>query len=210
MTHLTTLEELRTLDLSVEIIQRLGVDTDDKILAVDGIIGPKTSGATYLHPECDLHPLVAVAMAELLAGAEEIGGNNRGKWVAKYYRRKDDGRNHGAWCAAFVSWCLGEEYGGDAPYSWGARRLVNAVQKEGQKVALEDVQEGDVIGWKRESKATNYAGHVGIVAHVTNEHIYTIEGNNGPKGRVRVWRYNRENPARGATGPLWGIGRLGA
>ena len=205
--NLTNYDTLAELGLDVQTIQRLGVDADGKILAVDGIVGPKTRGGTYLNPFAIERPLVEVAKDELLAGAEEIGGNNRGEWVAKYYKRDDASRYHGAWCAAFVGWCLQQAYGEEAPYKWGARRLVDAVELAGEEVALEDAQPGDVIGWKRDSSTTPYAGHVGIIAAVDCEHIYTIEGNSGPKGRVRVWRYPKDDPSRGATGELWGIGR---
>lgn len=209
MSSTTDFHRLADTGWSITQIQRLGVDARGKTLTVDGIVGPKTLGGTYLDPATVEHELVQVALKELLAGAREQGGNNAGEWVAKYVRKPHvERRKYGAWCAAFVSWCLREAYGAGTPYILGARRLVNRLRKAYTPVALEDIQVGDVIAWKRTSRTTQYAGHVGIVAHVDDEIIMTIEGNSGPRGAVRVWAYDRHDPSRGATGPLWGIGRL--
>ncbi len=53
-----------------------------------------------------------VAIDEILAGAGEIGGNNKGKFVKKYLQ--PTGLPEGnSWCAAFVSWCFLQASGGD-------------------------------------------------------------------------------------------------
>lgn len=187
--------------LPLETIQRLGVDAQGRILVVDGVLGPKTKGASYLEPESVEHPLVSCALGELVLGAEEEGGNNLGQWVRKYMGKDWVG---GPWCAGFVSWCLDQTYD-DPPYIRGARRLANEVAEEGEQVGVRFIQPGDIISWKR-SSGGSYAGHIGIVCAVTCDHVYSIEGNAGPKGAVRVWRYALPDLERSGD-PIWKIAR---
>jgi len=189
--------------LPVDIVQRFGVEKHGTPLRTDGIVGPKTKSAEYVDPANQAHPLVAYAVGEAVAGAREYG-HNEGPWVVKYMG--SEAWEGGSWCAGFVSWCLNTIYG-DTPYIRGARRLVDALAKQGQRVQPEDIAPGDVIGWERESTTTAYAGHVGIVCEVTDTHVYTIEGNVGPRGEVRVFRYSRSENLRRGDQPVWGIAR---
>ena len=179
--------------LPVRIIQRLGVDAEGAALVVDGVAGERTRGARYLNPQGPHIGGVSAAIAELLAGAEEmpvlIEGRelrgNRGPWVSKYYLRAlNDLRDHGAWCAAFVGWCLQQDLGDGAPYSWSARRLLARCQDQSQAPRL-----GAVVCWERAS-AGPYNGHVGIVAHIEDDGtIWAIEGNTSVRGAVRAYRW---------------------
>lgn len=204
MSRIITHDELAEFhpSLPVAIQQRFGVEPNGEPLATDGIIGPKTKGAEYLDPTSIEHPLVACAVGEAVAGAREFG-HNEGEWVIKYMgHERWEG---GSWCAGFVSWCLDQVYG-DTPYIRGARRLVDAMIEEKGRVAISQIEAGDVLAWERESSVTNYAGHIGIVSHVSDEYVYTIEGNATPEGRVRVFRYEFPGLER-AGQPVWGVGR---
>ena len=194
-------DQIRRTGLPVALQQRLGVEPNGKPLAVDGIVGPRTRGATYLDPaELErTHPLVACALEELLAGAQEEGGNNRGADPKKYMRGV---LYPGAWCAAFVSWCLRKAYGEHTPYIRGARRLGLAVAEHSELGQLDahELEPGDLIVWNRDGPdpgrdpSDDWSGHVAIVAHVDCDHVWTLDGNRGPRGRVRVFRHDRANP----------------
>lgn len=197
-----TYEQIAQLDLPTRIVQRLGVDAQGRPLALDGQVGPLTRAGRYLSPMGPHVAGVRAAMAELLAGAEEVGGNNRGPWVAKYYGRPDEpDRNHGPWCAAFAGWCLQADLGPDAPYSWSARRLLAACAER-----IDEPELGAVPCWERAS-AGPYNGHVGIIAHIEDDGaIWVIEGNaNAPRGAVRVYRW--APPYTRAVDRLIGFGR---
>ncbi|PSK93420.1 CHAP domain-containing protein [Taibaiella chishuiensis] len=124
------------------------------------------------------------AIGELKAGAGEIGGNNRGKWVKKYL--DPTGLKEGnAWCAAFLSWCFLQAAGGDKSkmpfrYTAGARDLFNQLKNKG--LAIKDSgpayvpQPGDIVAWWRVSLASGL-GHIAIVHHFEDGFLYTIEGN---------------------------------
>lgn len=125
---------------------------------------------------------LAIAIAELEAGAKEIGGNNRGKWVRKYF--KETGLPEGnPWCAAFASWCLFSACGEDKskmplPYLAGARNIFRAGRDKGWNVT--DPKPGDLIIWWRESLHSG-KGHIGYVEAVKDGFVYTVEGNKTPK-----------------------------
>ncbi len=189
-----TYKEIIQYTLPLAIIQRLGVDERGRPLTLDGVLGPKTMGATFLDPRGKYPPVVMAALGELLDGAQEQHGNNSGPYVAKYNLDRDplESESYGAWCAAFAGWCL-RYTDPRAPYSRGARRLVSRLES----VFLKDVAPGDLISWERQSAGNAWSGHVGIIAEVTCDHIYTIEGNVGRTGAVRVFRYDRRDPDRG-------------
>ena len=166
------------------ILQRLGVDNKGRPLKPDGKVGPLTRAGRFLNPTGPHVPGVQSAVWELLAGAQETGRGNVGPFVSKYYKREpDDTRDHGAWCAAFASWCLGQDVPG-APYSWGARKLHARMRP------VDVPRPGVLATWERAS-AGPFNGHSGIVAHVeaVGGAIWTIEGNTGPAGAVRVYRW---------------------
>lgn len=177
--------EVRALlpDAPVAILQRLGVDSSGAPLTLDGQPGQKTQGGRFLNPVGPHVPGVSCAIRELLLGAQETGRGNVGPHVSRYYKRaEDDPRDHGAWCAAFASWCFGQDIPG-APYSWGARKLHKRMRP------IAKPRPGCLATWERVS-AGPYNGHSGIVAYVeAGGAIWTIEGNTGPRGAVRVYRW---------------------
>lgn len=129
---------------------------------------------------------INIARAEMKAGAREIGGNNKGRFVAKYLSPAGLHPPQ-AWCAAFVSWCLQQarrklEVGPALPYMVSARNLFLAARAAG--LALTEPEPGCLIFWKR---ALPWQGHVGFVTAVEDGSIETIEGNRGP--RVQTYRY---------------------
>jgi len=128
---------------------------------------------------------LAVAISELNAGAKEIGGNNMGKFVAKYLKPAGLVPPE-SWCASFVSWCFYETVGEDKKkmpfqYSPGARNLLEIFKAK--KWSFSDGSKalpGDIIVWWRESQAS-WKGHIGFVHHVADGFVYTIEGNKSSK-----------------------------
>lgn len=189
------------------IIQRLGVEPSGEPLALDGKVGPRTRGAVYLDPSAlasSNHPLVRWAVGELLDGVQEDRGrNNRGPRISEY-KRFSKRFAKGAWCAEFVSTGLAESYPDESPpYIRGARRLVLKVGERRTRIDdPRDLRPGDILAFERKSTRTKFAGHVGIVVHVTEQHIYTIEGNVGRRGAVRVFRYDRDDPRMSKNEPF--------
>jgi hypothetical protein len=126
------------------------------------------------------------AIDEVLAGAGEIGGNNKGKFVKKYL--KPTGLPEGnSWCAAFVSWCFLQAVGGDMhkmpfKYTAGARNIFNQYRSKGWIIDNNTAvpQPGDIAAWWRVSLPSGL-GHIGIVHHFEDGFIYSIEGNKAAK-----------------------------
>ena len=124
------------------------------------------------------------AINELRAGAGEIGGNNRGKWVKKYLQ--PSGLTEGnSWCAAFVSWCFLQAVDGDKTkmpftYEAGVRKFFNQFKNRGWHFNGNEPgfvpKPGDIISWWRLSMSSGL-GHIGIIHHFEDGFIYTIEGN---------------------------------
>lgn len=123
-----------------------------------------------------------VAMNELKVGAGEVGGNNRGPSVKKYLNGILPEGN--PWCAGFVSYCFSQDPSGiPFKYTLGARDILNQFKTKGwaQPPASGYVpQPGDLVFWWRESLPSG-KGHVGLVHHVENGFLYTIEGNRSSK-----------------------------
>lgn len=194
----------------VNVLQRFGFRKDNgRPLRPDGKVGPLTRGADYFLAKEAHQPLVSVALAELVMGAQEVPlGRNSGQWVAKYYLKPDQTtKNLGAWCAAFAGWCLRQAYGKDAPYSWSARRLFKRVKAWDRAFEIDprDAQAGDVIAWSRNS-AGPANGHIGIVIGATETHVYVVEGNSGPF--VRIFRYAKSNLLMRGSDHCLGVCRI--
>jgi hypothetical protein len=81
------------------------------------------------------------AIAEIEAGAREVGENNGGPFVKKYLNgRLEPPAN---WCAGFVSWCFAQHPEGiPFRYTLGARDIRNQFQARGWLV--EDEPPGGV------------------------------------------------------------------
>lgn len=125
-----------------------------------------------------------IAINELSAGAREIGGNNMGPFVKKYLAPAGLPEGY-SWCAGFMSWCFLKAAGGDKKamgfnYSAGARNIFDQLRKKGKTFSgTSDAlspQPGDLVVWWRVS-LPSYNGHIGIVHHVDDGFLYTIEGN---------------------------------
>jgi len=202
------------------------IDSRGTPLVVDGIVGPLTWWAlehpdnsevfAQPRPQPPLPPpaaagsdrgrlALAAALREMAAGAQEMGANNSGPWVAKYL--------HGIvpppanWCAAFVSWCFTQASG--APpfrYSLGARDIREQFRRRGWTYQLEDgivPAPGDIVVWWR-GQPEGWMGHIGLVHHTEHGILYTVEGNKGGfPAPVRVFDYVMSRIDR-----LLGFGRV--
>jgi uncharacterized protein (TIGR02594 family) len=138
----------------------------------------------------------AVNVARSEVGKGEAGSNNHGPDVVRYRRGVDDG---GAWCAAFVSYCLEEaalKLGIKCPVkrSHGAKRLVGNVIKAGG-VHLPTPEIGCLVLWHR-GKAGAATGHVGIVSRVEPDgSFWSTEGNKGGfASKVREYQHETGEP----------------
>lgn len=126
------------------------------------------------------------AIDEILAGAGEIGGNNKGKFVKKYLQ--PTGLPEGnSWCAGFVSWCFLQAAGGDKTrmpfnYTAGARNIFNQYKAKGWVIdnKTQNPEPGDIAAFWRVSLPSGY-GHIGIVHHFADGFVHTIEGNKAAK-----------------------------
>ena len=160
---------------SLEIIQRLGCNPlTNAPLVCDGVEGPNTKNAVYLPIDKLVAKTSLIALKELLDGSQEIGGNNRGKFVNKYFRVRQGSsltKNRGAWCAAFVTWILNEAIGFRAV--WGA---IRTVRDHMQTIPISDIKEGDCVSYRSLTRPFPY-GHVGLIVLVEEDCVWTIEGN---------------------------------
>ncbi len=150
-----------------------------------------------------------VALAELDAGAREVGGNNRGEWVRKYM-----GVEGLPWCAGFATWCYRracERRNVDPLLTerWSSSRLVREARsldlvvdpaRPGTSYAVDAGFTGVRPGhfFVLRGGPTGYS-HTGIVRSLgwtdgLLEYITTVEGNTrlrGESGSDRVvtrWR----------------------
>jgi len=199
---------------AVRAFQAQNLDQHGQPLVVDGRVGPLTWWSLG-HPKPDLEPLAAIdyrrmppddaggsapgrralamAIAELEAGAGEIGGDNRGPFVAKYL--EPAGRPEGEpWCASFVSWCFLRAADGDRNrmpfrYEPGARALLSKLKRNGwafDPASGYQPVPGDLVFWWR-VRADGWQGHVGFAHQLKDGMLYTIEGNKSP--RVQGFSY---------------------
>jgi hypothetical protein len=193
---------------AVRAFQSENLDQHGQPLVIDGIVGPLTwwslnNPKPVIEPfsavDCAQMPppqlkrgeiawaALAAAVAELNAGAGEVGGDNRGPWVKKYL--EPAGLPEGnSWCASFVSWCYLQASGGDEdamPFAYcpGARALLKEFKDKGMGYAPNSGYEpkpGDIVVWWRE-KLEGWLGHVGLVHQLKDGMLYTIEGNKSAK-----------------------------
>ena len=98
-----------------------------------------------------------------------------------------DGDYNWPWCAAFIYWCA-QQVG--IPHSIIKRTAesdVNSFRTPYYKyTAFADVQKGDILYMEN-----NNSKHIGLVADVDDEFIYTVEGN--VKNTVTCYKYNRSD-----------------
>lgn len=122
--------------------------------------------------------LAALDIAEAEMGRGESTANNEGPDIDRYRKGGVDG----AWCAAFVSYCLEEGAARIAKRlpvarSHNAKRLFARCVKAGREVGLP--APGDIVLWHRGAQGAR-TGHIAIVRQVHEDGSFTtIEGNRG-------------------------------
>lgn len=122
--------------------------------------------------------ILAAAIAEMQAGAREIGTNNSGVFVEKYLAPVGI-KPPQNWCAAFVCWCAKQAGVQQGRYFISARQMYNFFKNQEWLVEQSELQAGDIIFYWRES-VNSWKGHAGIVSAVSNNGKFsTIEGNLG-------------------------------
>jgi hypothetical protein len=185
----------------VERAQRLGFDAQGNRLAVDNREGPRTRGGSFFNPLRINSPVSSIALGELLAGAQEVGINNGGVWVAKYFRSSHLTRDLGNWCAGFCSWCLEQAYPGvKTPVSFGARRMGTLVAQRGKRVTDPTKPRQDDFLIHSRVALDDWRGHISVVVGFDDHWVYTIDGNVGTfPAPVRVFRQPLADPSRSDT-----------
>lgn len=189
--------------------QSINLDKHGRPLVVDGKVGSLTWWSLNNKSEVVVTPVLdfskmppksmggskigrkalQIAIDEMKAGAREIGGNNKGEFVAKYLKPAGLTPPQ-SWCASFVSWCFlqaSERDIGKMPYKYspGARNTLAQFKNKGWTYNLNDgsgknPEPGDIIVWWR-GKIDGWTGHIGFVHHYSDGFVYTIEGNRSSK-----------------------------
>jgi hypothetical protein len=119
----------------------------------------------------------ALEVARGQIGRGEQGANNVGPDLDLYR----NGGPAGAWCAAFVSWCIISaanvlKMSPPIKRSHSAKRLFANCLKVGARVA--SPAPGDIVCWTRGAKNAA-TGHIGIVSRVEDGAFHSVEGNVG-------------------------------
>lgn len=212
--------------LALRAWQHHGIAPDGRKLKVDGIYGPNTAHSLHAGIPDSYGPLpesledipeggacvsrlaLELMIAEMRAGAVEVGHNNAGPWVSKYHGKPGA---TGAWCAASVSWCFKQasaelEVPMPFKYTGGAQDMLRQFRGKGWQVTCDEdnpPQPGDVIVWWRGQTRT-WKGHVGFVWGCQDGIVYTVEGNVGSfPARIQVFTYELGN-----INKLIGFGRV--
>ncbi len=197
---------------AVGAFQSQHLDQHGQPLVVDGQVGPLTWWAlTHPKPEPATNPLIdflhmppgeaggsargraalQAAIGELVAGAGEEGGNNRGPAVKKYLNGlAPEGAN---WCAAFVSWCFSQSGPMPYRYSIGARDILAQFKTKGWAFGPDSKsspEPGDIVVWWRD-KLSSWEGHIGFVYELRDGMLYTIEGNHSTRVAGFSYVYSR-------------------
>ena len=122
--------------------------------------------------------IATLAIAALEIGNGEHGKNNAGTDVERYRNQRGP---RGAWCAAFISWCL--EHGAallgrscPVQRSHGARRLWTRCLAVGMRV--DRPSPGDIVLWNR-GLPGSWKAHIGVVARTEGDSFMSVEGNKG-------------------------------
>ena len=155
-----------------------------RITVSTGVIDYKTMPPASMGGSVLGRAALQVAINQLKEGAREIGGNNKGEYVEKYLQPA--GLSEGnPWCAGFMSWCFFQAAKEDRAamgfkYSASARNIFDQLKRSGKTfsglTAGLNPEPGDLVAWWRVS-LPSYNGHIGIVHHVDDGFLYTIEGN---------------------------------
>ncbi|MCK5016605.1 MAG: CHAP domain-containing protein [Candidatus Peribacteraceae bacterium] len=194
---------------AVKAYQSQNLDKHGRPLVVDGKVGDITwwslnnTKSIKVIPVIDYHKMpdsslggskigrkvLEIAIAEMNGKSREIGGNNLGRFVAKYLRPASLEPPQ-YWCASFVSWCFLHAVKGNIAkmpfsYSAGARDIRKQFRKKGWTYSLKDErgilpEPGDIVIWWRGDR-NSWKGHIGLVHHYSDGFLYTIEGNRSYK-----------------------------
>ena len=123
--------------------------------------------------------------------AEAELGNSGGK-----YQKYTGLGSNDAWCAAFVSWCVGQtgqyETGAFTSKQVSCSRFIKDFKDKGQWVLRADAgipKAGYLIffDWPPQDGVVD---HVGIVSSAHDGEVFTIEGNSGNRHIVRSKHYS--------------------
>lgn len=189
----------RRVKAAVEEFQARHVDSRGRPLAVDGKVGPLTWWALNHPDNTDLlgeppeperlkmpkgggragRAALRAALGEMSLGASEVGANNSGPWVEKYLNGIIPAPAN--WCAGFVTWCCTHAPGG-IPFNYhlGARNIRDRFRRK--RWAFDATQRlpepGDIAAWWC-GQPDSWMGHIGLVHHVADGILYTVEGNKG-------------------------------
>jgi hypothetical protein len=195
---------------AVKAFQSQNLDKHGRPLKMDGKVGEitwwslKNTEPIVVRPVIDYYKMpdaalggsdvgrkaLQTAIAEMKKGAGEIGGDNSGKYVAKYLQPAGLVPPQ-SWCASFVSWCFLQAVGGaktDMPYDYsaGAKDIRNQFRDKGWAFDINEgsgkvPEPGDIVVWWRGANISGWEGHIGLVHHCSDGFLYTIEGNKSPK-----------------------------
>tara|TARA_R110001592_G_scaffold72890_4_gene222715 strand:- start:1388 stop:2035 length:648 start_codon:yes stop_codon:yes gene_type:complete len=178
-------------------------------LVADGKCGPNTQAALFDERESEMEyeqtflAAASLKVAAALIGEGEVGGNNSGPFVEMLLHKEYDGDDDddGAWCAAFVSFCISEASGESPPFemSFGAKSIFRNAASFGSKSMTPSP--GDIVCWDRGSLnadgSKSWQGHVGFVERVDGDIFYTIEGNKGSfPSKVMRFKYELSRQSR--------------
>lgn len=178
-------------------------------LPADGKCGPDTQSKMFnaregeIEYECSFLASETLGIARSLIGQGEEGGNNSGPFVEMLLHKEFDGDDDddGAWCAAFVSFCISEASGGNPPFemSFGAKSIFRNASNFGSKSMAPSA--GDIVCWDRgklnADGSKSWQGHVGFVEKVDGDIFYTIEGNKGSyPSKVARFKYELSKESR--------------
>lgn len=196
--ELLTFSHGKTTIEAVKAFQASHTASNGHALAVDGVVGTKTTWA-LLHPgestrgrftapgwRCYPSSARGVLPSILTASVSEIGNcenparSNRGKSIDKY------GGNGAPWCAYFVSWCYRQCADGSPFGVLGSAYKILEWGKANKRLvaATSVIIPGDVFVILR----GDFHGHVGIIGGIDQHgNLSTIEGNssNAVRGLIR-------------------------
>lgn len=116
--------------------------------------------------------IAAIAVQEI--GVQEATGNNDGKRVEEYLAYTGLGKGH-AWCAAFVSWCFGQEGLAVPRNAWSPALFPLARRYTTQQIRQGTVRKADLFAIY--SSSLQRINHVGMVRKKEGNWIVTVEGN---------------------------------
>lgn len=149
-------------------------------------------------------PLEA-ALAEVAAGAREVGGNNRGPWVEKYLGVAGEEDHALPWCVGFFLWCWAQA--GPLPIRatlssgrlW--QRMPRRERYEGR--LPEWALPGDALFWNYHHDGTDTPSHVNMLHSVEADGtVWTVGGNEGDEASHAPVKLKKRTDLT----KLWGVG----